>query len=407
MYIKFINSINWFILLGIVLGRYMEALFILIVQIILLLREKKIVLSKTLIPLIFIFLSSIFLIYINSYSPFKFIQQFLFIFVVFYSYVQYFEIVKPDIESLFKKYIQLMYVLCLLGLIQFVFFLFFRIDIFPYSLDGYVQNIPNDKIIRIHSILNEAGNLGTCLVPVIAYMLFDNDFFKKNKKKSIVIIITYFLTLATIAYVMLFILLIIKLYTKLKYLKYVFIALFIAVVPFLFSILNKNVESMDRTSEGFFGAMQRKVIETTSFFELEDPTAFELLNISSYTTLTNLWIATNAPCRLTGTGLGTHQENYEKLYPPNDFQMYGLNKADGYSLFIRILSEFGILGIVFYFIFLIKFANKNNIVNISVFFLLLALLIRGGHYTLYGTVFFHLLYFYTSKRYKWSVNNNR
>lgn len=293
-----------------------------------------------------------------------------------------------------------MYIICVLGLIQFIVCFFTMIDIFPFSLDGYTQRLPGGRIMRIHSILNEAGNLGTCLTPIIAYILFDKKFFKANKGKSIIIIITHLLTFATVSYVLLALLLFVKMYMKVRSLKYILIAATITIIPFFINSLNASVDSIEKDSHnsGFFSMMRQKIIETSIFFELKDPQAFEALNASSYATLTNLWVAANAPCRLTGTGLGTHQENYRELYSNEKYPFYGLNSEDGYSLFVRILSEFGILGIILYYIFVIKNFNFKNIVNFSIFFLLIALWIRGGHYTFYGTVFFHLIYYYTSKK---------
>ena len=91
------------------------------------------------------------------------------------------------------------------------------------------------------------------------------------------------------------------------------------------------------------------------------------------------------------------EQNYYSTYKSN-FSGYGQNAQDGYSLVIRIFSEFGIIGVFFLFLFIIRNLNITNPINISVLFLIGQLLIRGGHYTLYGTIFFFFLYYYTSKR---------
>lgn len=396
--IKFIDLIQWIALIGVVLGKYIEILFILIAAILIINKNKKIFKDKILLLLTIVFTTSLFLITINGYSYNKFIQQFLPMSICLLCYSQFFLYIKQDLLSFFNKYINLMYLLCLLGLLQFLICLVAQIDIFPFTLDGYIQNAPSGRIMRIHSILAEAGNFGSCLVPVIAYILFDKNYFKENKNKSYIIIITYLLTLATISYVMLGILLFVKIYTKLKYTKYVLVGLIILLIPYSLSTMSSRLDGAEVTNKDFFLTIQKKITQTILIYDVSSPTDFEMLNASSYALLTNFWVAKEAPSRLIGTGLGTHEENYIREYPPNDFFQYGLNSQDAYSLFIRLFSEFGVIGIIIYFIFIKKNFNSGNIINKCVLFLLIALLIRGGNYFLYGTIMFHFIYCYTSRK---------
>ena len=57
-----------------------------------------------------------------------------------------------------------------------------------------------------------------------------------------------------------------------------------------------------------------KIDETVDGLSNISPKEIELLNMSSYATLMNVYIALNAPTRLIGTGLGTHPNSYELLY---------------------------------------------------------------------------------------------
>ena len=125
-----------------------------------------------------------------------------------------------------------------------------------------------------------------------------------------------------------------------------------------------------------------------------DPDVFETLNMSSYATMVNVWVALNAPNRIMGTGLGTHELNYYREYK-SDYIFYGLNAQDGYSLLNRLYSEFGVLGLILCLWVIYRNYNLNNIINISVFFLILTLLIRGGHYVRYGFIFWAFLYYYS------------
>ena len=57
-----------------------------------------------------------------------------------------------------------------------------------------------------------------------------------------------------------------------------------------------------------------KLQDTYEGFIAMDPDVFETLNMSSYATMVNVWVALNAPNRIMGTGLGTHELNYYREY---------------------------------------------------------------------------------------------
>jgi len=93
-----------------------------------------------------------------------------------------------------------------------------------------------------------------------------------------------------------------------------------------------------------------------------------------------------------GTGIGTHQQNYETSYKSN-YINYGLNEEDAYSLFARLLSEFGYIGLCLYILFVAKFFNKSNIFSFCFLNFIICYFIKGGHYTLYCAALFHVLYY--------------
>ena len=153
-----------------------------------------------------------------------------------------------------------------------------------------------------------------------------------------------------------------------------------------------------KSIEEIFSRTIRTVEHSLIGLNLNDVDELEKLNISSYALLSNLYVATISPSRFLGTGLGTHEQNYNLSYR-SSFYEYGLNKKDAYSILIRIFSEFGYIGIILLFLFLIKYFNMKNPINIACLFTIIQYMIRGGHYTLYGTVFIFFLYFYSSKKY--------
>ena len=162
---------------------------------------------------------------------------------------------------------------------------------------------------------------------------------------------------------------------------------------FALFILNYSTESQDMNSS--WKAMVIKTSESINAFSDFEPEYFEVLNFSTYALLTNLWVANEAPCRLTGTGLGTHEINYEMGYQ-SDFVFYGLNKTDAYSLFTRLYSEFGIIGVFLVVYLLLKYRNIDNPINVAILVVFIAYFIRGGYYFIYGVVFYAYLFYYTS-----------
>jgi hypothetical protein len=216
------------------------------------------------------------------------------------------------------------------------------------------------------------------------------NYWKQHKRRVIILVTALLLTFATIGYFVMFFFLIYQ-YRKII-LKYCYV-LIVPIIIFVLFILNYSTESQGMDSS--WKAMVAKTSESINAFSDFEPEYFEVLNLSSYALLTNLWVANEAPCRLTGTGLGTHEINYEMEYQSNFFQ-YGLNQTDAYSLFTRLYSEFGVIGIFLVIYLLFKYRNTNNPINIAILIVFISYFIRGGHYFIYGVVFYAYLFYYTS-----------
>jgi hypothetical protein len=85
-----------------------------------------------------------------------------------------------------------------------------------------------------------------------------------------------------------------------------------------------------------------------------------------------------------------------------------LNREGGNSLFLRILSEMGLFGIVLFFCFLFKFylskiKDKTDylwVISSAVLVMFLIRLIRAEHYFNGGMFFFFWLYYFS-----WKTNN--
>lgn len=166
----------------------------------------------------------------------------------------------------------------------------------------------------------------------------------------------------------------------------------IVLIPLIISYSN----FISTNNESIFKGITERIDDSLKGINNLEPIYFERLNLSSYALISNLWVAINAPNRIYGTGLGTHEQNYLNTYK-SDYQYYGFNQKDGYSLFNRIFSEFGIIGLFVLFIFVFKWFNSRSFINICAFFLILSFILKGGHYVRYGLIFWTFMYYYSHK----------
>ncbi len=345
-----------------------------------------------------LFFHGIFSLYLTGYTHQKFFQQFFLLYVTYFSYNLIFTYCRIKPEKWFEIYLKIAYFISIVGLIEFLIKHSANIDIFPYTLDGF----PTQKAGRLHAFLAEAGSFVAFTTPAIAYIILVPNYYKENKMKFVTILTAYFLTVSTSMVVSLTIIILIKLYKSFKHFKYILLLSVLYGMGWLITNYSQFEPSNREATTSGMGAVHLKLYETMLVLETASPYDYENLNLSSYAALTNYWVAFNAPYRLFGTGLGTHSQNYEHLYK-SSFEGYGLNKDDGYSLFARLFSEFGIIGICLYIFFLIKCYNKQNIISLSLLVFFISYLIKGGHYTLYGTAFFHFLYYIIYKNKKHSL----
>ena len=381
-------SLVWFVLAGMVLGRYTEPAFLIIATLFIMLQLNKVYVSTSclFVGTLFFFHSLSMVVY-NGYDTGKLFQQIVLLFTCVFCYYQIFRYCQIPVSEWFRRYVSLVYILSIIGIVQFVIMSATQIDIFPYTLDGTMTQNTG----RLHAMLMEPGSFTAFSIPAAAYVFLAPGFMKYNRMKSLVIGIALILTLTTSMIVAVVIILFLKFYYYFKYLRIGLVVCFI--VGVCWCINNRDILS---SSEYFVNpqlrAIQEKITQTLSMVEYAEPEDFEHLNTSSYVILTNYWIAFNAPCRILGTGLGTHAQNYERMYK-SDFGGYGLNKDDAYSMFARLYSEFGVLGLCLYAFFLIRY---YNIISLCLIVFFISYLIKGGHYMLYGTAFFHIVYYFIS-----------
>lgn len=373
-------------------GRYIEPVFLSLYLLYLIINHK-ITDFKPLLYFIILLLHGLIMSLFTGYDVGKTFQQTLLLFITVFAYIQIYK--KCTVEYVFSVYLKFAFLISFLGLIQYGVYSLFEVNIFPYTLDLF--NTQNES--RLHSVLLEAGNVATFLAPSICYIFVSKTYFLENKSKSIIILLAFFFTYTSISVIAVILALFFRFYDRLRKFRVFFYCLVIAIIVSLYSYdykghtYNENSNVSDRAISKISESVNTIWYLTSAQVS---PHNFEGLNVSTYAQLTNYWVAFNAPYRLVGTGIGTHAQNYEHLYRSN-YPAYGQNKDDAYSLFGRLFSEFGYVGLLLYLVFLIRCFNKDNIISLCCFNFIICNLLRGGFYTLYCVALFHLLYYRCSK----------
>ena len=260
---------------------------------------------------------------------------------------------------------------------------------------------------RVNSLLSEPTYLATSLAPAI-YLSCKSLLSKKkiifNKIQSTLIIIVGILTTSTVGY--LGILISVLLCTDTIKLRYIILGLIIT--TFSFYLLYNNVNDFKIRTDAAKGLWFEKD------FRIQNT------NNSSFVLYNNLHIAKESLLKnpIFGTGLGSHETAFKKFTLTKSLIQYDFefNVKDGNSLFIRLCTETGLLGLSFVILIIIRgfiykvdeqndVLLKRKIVSQSIFVLLILVLIRQGNYMLNGLPLLFLLYYYNGVQYKNELSN--
>lgn len=369
-------------------------------------RRNKIYTSVVLKYLIAVFFISGLIIYHIGYGYSKYIQQIVALLMFFLLYEQFFINNRYSLSGLFQKYIIVVYYFCVIGLFQECVYLVTRINILSLLPGYHATHLIFNGLLRVTSTLSEGGWLGPVLVPSLIYLFYYNDPLIILRKKRWIVFLTSLLTLSPFVYVALFAIFLIRFHQKFVYVKKIVGCLIICFASYVvYNIIQQdNHENQSGVNSIFMRISDTyKVVSNINEDELADVLKLSG-NASTSVIATNMYIGINAPSRLFGTGIGTNAQSYHDLVDVDT--SFEFNPDDGYSLFNRILSEFGVVGLILYISFIIKHFNRYNMINVCFFFMILSLFLRGGNYMLYGTVFIHFFYYYTSKSSKYIIKVN-
>lgn len=358
----------------------------------------------------------------NTFAFFIKIYANLFVGALFFYYV--FEYYDRDVVRFFEIYMKWAYVAAVIGIIQ---LLFYKVGFKP----GYDFRVwfgfnkwsvtPGGLGIRINSIFCEPSYVGSTLGPaffIAIYNLIFNKAYFITRLQCIVIIFTYLFSTSSVAYIGVFFVLILLMinFGVVRYIAFV-----VPLTLILFYALYNNVREFRIRVDGINALYVQGVLEIEANKDDRGGAMVQLMRKrhllktihgSSFVQYNNYVIAKSNFMEnpLFGTGLGSHQYIFSKY----DLSYllggeYDNNIADANSMFLRIVSETGLFGIIFIFMFVRNNYVKKDpnhpeadyhwLISNAVLVIILLQLARQGNYTFGGFMGFMWLYYYTKQDY--------
>lgn len=350
----------------------------------------------------------------NTYKNFFKIYLNIAINLLFYSTViAYYNY---DVEEMFRRYLKAAVLVCIFGLVEWAMYnvgLSALVDLTRIGFNKW-GFVPGGIGIRVNATYPEPAYFAEYISPAVFISIY-NLFFQKNiflkKWECLVILSAFLLSFSSLAYTAIFVIFILLL-INFGIIRYLLLA--VPVMIFLFYIIYNNVEEFKDRIDGIKKVFIDEYLLQEKERDIENKYAFEsrqwrvLSNVhgSPLVLYNNYYVAlqnfkTNP---LFGTGLGSHEIAFEK-YNLNYLisKWYVLNTPDANSMGLRIISELGLLGILFSFFFIKNYfvfkdaLNSNSyhwLISSSLLVMIIIQLLRNGNYTYAGFIFFALLYYY-------------
>lgn len=338
--------------------------------------------SSLVIAYLLIFFNGFFTILFGINEINYFLIQLISIFIITLYYYSFFEFNKFNIHNIIEIYCKLSFYIAIIGFL-----------IFPYEL------IYKNYMFR--SVLLEPAHYATIVLPALFLTLKNKSF---PKYYSIIILVSILLSGSSLGLMGLGLILIF--YVK----RITFMKLSISMI---FVIL------LGSFTYNFYEPFKIRIDDTIQVLETGN---LQYANLSTYALLSNLFVAIESfkihP--LIGSGIGSHIISRDIYLNSLDgiesfvtMEMEHLNAQDAGSLFIRLLSETGIVGLIVVAYFIVKNyvpsstnSNYENIVCKAILLYFFAKLFREGHYFSPEMYFFVFLYYFNSMNYRKKIYND-
>ena len=292
--------------------------------------------------------------------------------------------------DIMKIYIKIVNFLCVIAIIQELAYVLNIVPLYNYSWLVKDQQIGSIGIglFRIVTIFSEPSCIATLFAPAV-YMSINSLIYPEKNKiskiNSVIIILVYLLTFSSLAYIGFGIAVLLNIINGKNLIKNMVLVLLGGLtIVFLYT----NVVEFRERVDDVFKSLKVNEIENAN---LSSAVFVANVKIASMSTKDNFGL---------GTGWGSYALEHDKYIDSVYYMSYGrdLNREDGNSLVVRVLTELGVLGIITIIIFIIKFytgTNKNkeyNIISNAILIAFILRLIRCGHYFQGEALLFVIIY---------------
>ena len=334
------------------------------------------------------------------------IKQFVNILIYYTYFYLVFIFFKRNLYSIVSVYTNILICVCIIGLIQFIAYHLNINYLYDYSFilpEPWIVREVNNSI-RINSLFTEPSFFGyqlSLVLPISLYNLINNKNIIINRYKSIIIILSLLITQSAIAYIGLLLSLTLITVKKIN-LKtfFTFSSLILLIVITTLQIESIRVRFIDT------------YVGLTKINEGE----INQINLSSFALVNNIYVAVEnfKESPLIGSGFGSHSKKFDKISLQHHTSE-DANKDGANSMILRLISEFGIVGILFYFLYLkmywLPFKQTNQLlflylINKGSFVYILLIGLRMGTFGFQSLPLVFFIYIY-SYRYAKKENSNR
>jgi hypothetical protein len=335
---------------------------------------------------------------LNTFSQLVKVTMGFFLSVAFFEFA--IKIYERDVSELFKYYMKFAFAVSAIGIMQVVTQ---RVGFTPGYNFGWLLNkwgviYAEGGGIRMNSLFSEPSYYASTMSPAFFVGLY-NLVNRKNPmfitlRQSIVILIAYPLTQSGVGMfgILISILLLV---VNSGFLRYSFLIGPILVFGFNYSYDN-NEEFRSRVDSTF------EIYNTGNIYSYD-------IHGSSFVLYNHTHIATEnfKENPIFGTGLGSHETAFDRFSLTNMSGVVDIefNKADANSMALRLMSETGIVGLVFFAYFFFSnwvlkgwtLKDEYWVISNACFLIIALQLLRQGNYFYCGFPFFLWMYYYTKK----------
>ena len=352
---------------------------------------------------------SLYNVYIGKDTFVLLTKQIIGIFLTSFTFYLLMEVNRYNVKKLFKVYLNLAFLVGLIGLFQELNYLLgFKAGYdFSYIFPSWRLHLSKTGFLRVNSILPEPATFCYSMMP--AFFVSISSFSKNNfrflkKWKSLIIISSVFFSFSLVGYIGMIVSLALLFYNYVK-MRYLAMggALIVVVMFFAYNNIGDIKMRVDDSIDVLTGKMN-----------------LYSANLSTFTLFSNALVAYESfkDNPVFGSGLGSHEISYNryigKVVSIHRVVMF-LNVEDANSLFLRLLSETGLFGLllIFYFIFKFRVLKKNDksgylwLISNAILAMFLIRLLRYGHYFVGGFFFFFWLYYFAGRSNMLKMQNSK